>query len=307
MAELRLHHRRRRFGRLRAGQPAAAKRQAPRAAARGGRQRPELLDPYADRLRQDFYDRRVNWMYKTEPEPGDGRPRHLLAARQGARRLELDQRHGLYPRPAPAISTTGRRPAIRAGGGRTCCRISRRPENKRSARRPGWRRRAAAMSSTIEPPCIRSVTSISRRRGGWASSNPDLNGRDHEGVGHLPDQHQAACACSRRGAYLRPAMRRPNLQGRDRRAATRILFEGARAIGVDIVRGGHTNARLPAVKSSLPAGSVNSPQLLQLSGVGPAAVCSSWHDRSCATCRGRQEICRTISAWITSTARACRR
>ena len=46
-----------------------------------------------------FADPRVNWCYETEPDPGAADRRCLLAARQGAGRLVLDQRHGLYPRP----------------------------------------------------------------------------------------------------------------------------------------------------------------------------------------------------------------
>jgi choline dehydrogenase len=45
-----------------------------------------------------FYDRRINWMYHTEPDPGTGGPRQLLAPRQGARRLLVDQRHGVCSR-----------------------------------------------------------------------------------------------------------------------------------------------------------------------------------------------------------------
>ena len=65
-------------------------------------------------------DPRVNWSYMTEPDPGLAGARSL-AARQGARRLELDQRHGLHPRPARATSTAGRRPATPAGALTTCC------------------------------------------------------------------------------------------------------------------------------------------------------------------------------------------
>ena len=45
-----------------------------------------------------FYDPAVNWMYKAEPDPGLQRPGGFLAARQGDRRLQLDQRHGLCAR-----------------------------------------------------------------------------------------------------------------------------------------------------------------------------------------------------------------
>ena len=45
-------------------------------------------------------DPKVNWLFTTEPDAGDPRPHPCLAARQGARRLLVDQRHALHPRPA---------------------------------------------------------------------------------------------------------------------------------------------------------------------------------------------------------------
>jgi choline dehydrogenase len=77
--------------------------------------------------------------------------------------------------------------------------------------------------------------------------------------------------CSAANAYLRPAMRRSNLTVRTQVLVNRVLFEGRRAVGVSYKRGGDTvlvRARREVIVS---AGSINSPQLLKLSGVGPAA------------------------------------
>ena len=77
--------------------------------------------------------------------------------------------------------------------------------------------------------------------------------------------------CSTANAYLRPAMKRANLAVRTEAHATRILFDGARAIGISYVQGGtarEVRARREVIVS---AGSINTPQLLKLSGIGPAA------------------------------------
>src|SRR5581483_3087009 len=71
--------------------------------------------------------------------------------------------------------------------------------------------------------------------------------------------------------YLRPAMQRSNLTVRTHALVTRVLFEGRRAVGVSYTQGGNAvnvRARREVIVS---AGSIASPQLLKLSGVGPAA------------------------------------
>src|SRR5205823_5337045 len=65
-------------------------------------------------------------------------------------------------------------------------------------------------------------------------------------------------------AYLRPVMRRPNLDVECRRLVARIVFEGTRAVGVEVVGGDVVRAN----EVILCGGAINSPQLLQLSGVG---------------------------------------
>jgi choline dehydrogenase len=77
--------------------------------------------------------------------------------------------------------------------------------------------------------------------------------------------------CSAAKAYLRPAMRRRNLAVRTHALATRVVFEGRRAVGVSYRRGDDeitVRARREVIVS---AGPINSPQLLKLSGVGPPA------------------------------------
>src|SRR5207253_9696234 len=71
-------------------------------------------------------------------------------------------------------------------------------------------------------------------------------------------------------AYLHPAMRRPNLTVRVRAYATKVLLEGARAVGIEYRQRGRTVQVRASREVILSGGAFNTPQLLMLSGVGPA-------------------------------------
>ena len=72
--------------------------------------------------------------------------------------------------------------------------------------------------------------------------NPDFNGATQDGVGWYQCTQRNGMRCSTAGAYLRPAMARPNLKVITDALATRILFDGARASGVEIARNGALEA-----------------------------------------------------------------
>jgi len=108
------------------------------------------------------------------------------------------------------------------------------------------------------------------RQAGYAVS-ADLNGERQEGFGCLDMTVKDGVRSSTANAYLRPAMKRRNLEVITHALATRIAFEGRRAVGVHYRRGGReqrANARREVI---LCGGPINSPQLSKLSGVGPAA------------------------------------
>lgn len=100
--------------------------------------------------------------------------------------------------------------------------------------------------------------------------NPDYNGASQEGVGYFQRAVHGGRRMSAARAFLRPAMQRPNLDVRTRAHATRILFEGRRAVGIRYRQGGADREVRARREVILSGGSVNSPQLLQVSGVGPA-------------------------------------
>lgn len=102
------------------------------------------------------------------------------------------------------------------------------------------------------------------------SRNHDFNGATQEGVGIYQITTRAGLRCSAATAYLNPARRRTNLEVRLHTHVTRILLEAGRAVGVEYRRGGQTHRVMARCEVILSAGAVNSPQLLQLSGIGQA-------------------------------------
>ncbi|WP_448627581.1 GMC family oxidoreductase [Geodermatophilus sp. URMC 64] len=100
--------------------------------------------------------------------------------------------------------------------------------------------------------------------------NDDFNGATQEGVGFYQVTQRRGRRWSAADAYLRPALGRPNLTVLTGAQATRVLVEGGRATGVEYRRGGTLHTARAAAEVVLAGGAINSPQLLLLSGIGPA-------------------------------------
>ncbi len=96
----------------------------------------------------------------------------------------------------------------------------------------------------------------------------DYNGVDQEGFSPLQMTIRRGRRCSAATAYLRPALRRPNLTVRVKALTTRVLIENARAVGVEFVHDGQRRVARATREVILAAGVINSPQLLMLSGIG---------------------------------------
>jgi choline dehydrogenase len=118
-------------------------------------------------------------------------------------------------------------------------------------------------------PIIESVIAAAQKLG--VPRNADFNGAHQEGVGYYQLTTQRGWRQSTAVAYLRPAQKRPNLRIICNAIATRLTFDERRASGVEYRAGGSLH-RLGARRGVvLSAGAVQSPQLLMLSGIGPAA------------------------------------
>lgn len=105
--------------------------------------------------------------------------------------------------------------------------------------------------------------------------NPDFNGESQEGVGPLQLTVRGMRRCSAAVGYLRPAMKRPNLKVEIKALVHRVMFEGKRAVGVEFSQHGEIRRVRARREVILAGGSINSPQLLQISGVGPATLLQS--------------------------------
>ncbi|MBX5088168.1 GMC family oxidoreductase [Rhizobium lentis] len=105
--------------------------------------------------------------------------------------------------------------------------------------------------------------------------NPDYNGASQDGAGYFQRTIYKGFRHSSARAFLRKAMKRGNVDVRTNSQATSIVFEGTRAVGVAYVVGGAGGARREVRATReviLTAGALNTPKLLQLSGVGPGEV-----------------------------------
>ena len=100
----------------------------------------------------------------------------------------------------------------------------------------------------------------------------DLNGGDQEGASYYQLTVKNGQRCSAAVAYLHPVMGRSNLRVETNALASKVLFEGKRAVGVEFTQNGAKRTAKAKAEVILSGGAVNSPQLLQLSGVGPAAL-----------------------------------
>ncbi|MBV9840086.1 MAG: choline dehydrogenase [Sphingomonadaceae bacterium] len=103
--------------------------------------------------------------------------------------------------------------------------------------------------------------------------NPDYNGAEQDGFGYYQVNQRGGRRHSAYEAYLRPAMRRPNLEVRTEARATRLLLEGNRVTGVEYRLGdGPPRQASARAEVLLAAGAVQSPQLLELSGIGDPTI-----------------------------------
>jgi len=108
--------------------------------------------------------------------------------------------------------------------------------------------------------------------------NPDYNGARQEGISYVQRTAHRRRRVSTATAFLNPAKARSNLTLRTNALATRILLEGKRAVGVSYAKGG-PGGEMVEVRANrevvLSGGAINSPQLLQISGIGPAGLLQS--------------------------------
>jgi len=126
--------------------------------------------------------------------------------------------------------------------------------------------------SVVDPKFKSATTSafVESAVNAGAPSNPDFNGQSQDGVGFYQVTQKDGRRWSAADAYLHPAETRRNLTIKTDALATSVVVEGGRAVGVRYLHRGAEHIARADAEVILSGGAVNSPQLLMLSGIGPA-------------------------------------
>ena len=220
-----------------------------------------------------MWDPQLNWMFETEPDPGmhDRRifwPRGKCLGGSSSingliyiRGQQEDYAHWA------ALGNTGWSwdevlPYFRRAEG----------NDRLSGPLHGQNGPLKASSIASRHPLVEAF--IGSARGLGVPQTDDFNGATQEGVGYYQLSTHKGMRCSTARAYLRPARKRPNLRVITGARATRVLFAGDsnKANGVEFERLGQRSSVGAAREVIVCAGALQSPQLLQLSGIGPAAL-----------------------------------
>ncbi|RWM79656.1 MAG: choline dehydrogenase [Mesorhizobium sp.] len=219
-----------------------------------------------------FFDPAVNWNYKTEPDPGlagnvDHWPRGRLLGGSSSINAMVWIRGAREDFDAWAA-------AGNVGWGFDDLLPAFKALEDNQAGADQWRGVGGPLHIT---DCSTSVHPLTKRYLAAANQaglpfNPDFNGASQEGAGIYQITTKNGRRMSAARAFLRPAMKRNNVRVEINALATRILFEGKRAVGIEYLQNGETKTARAGREVILSSGSINSPQLLQLSGVGPSAL-----------------------------------
>ncbi len=217
-----------------------------------------------------FYNPNVNWMYQAEPDPGlagnrDFWPRgKMLGGSSSLNAMVWIRGH--------ASDYDDWETAGNPGWGWDTVREAYRAIEDNQAGGDTFRGQGgplfiSANRNDLHPLCdsyVRSAVAAG------LPHNPDFNGATQEGVGTYQMTIKNARRNSAALAFLRPAMRRPNVTVMTHAQATRVLFEGRRAVGVEVQYKGGLQTVRAGREVILSGGAINTPQLLMLSGIGAA-------------------------------------
>ncbi len=219
-----------------------------------------------------FYDAAVNWKYVTEPVAALGNqpsywPRgKVLGGSSSINAMVWARGHASDYDDWQAAGASGWgwdavAPAFRAiedwAGGADAYRGT------------GGRVPIYDQSREIHPVCAHYFEAARQLGLGVAA---DYNGAGMEGAAVYQINAKGGLRASSARCYLRPAMKRPNVRVLTHAQATRVILEGGRATGVEFTRSGRRETARARGSVILSGGAVNSPQLLQLSGIGPGEV-----------------------------------
>jgi choline dehydrogenase len=222
-----------------------------------------------------FHDRRVNWLYSMEPSAWTA-GRCILAPRGKTLGGSSAINGHIYNRGQRMDFDTWAQMGNRGWGYADVLPYFRRMERRLGDGDPTFRGRDGALVvSDLDwrhPLCeafVAGAVSLGIPR------NPDYNGAVQEGVAYAQRTISNGRRVSAATAFLHPARKRPSLAVRTRAHTAELLLEGKRCVGVAYKvggRGGAARVVRAAREVILSAGTFNSPQILQLSGIGPAPL-----------------------------------
>ncbi len=217
-----------------------------------------------------FFDRRINWMYDTEQVEGlNGResywPRGKVIGGSGSINAMVHVRGQPHDFDDwAALGNTG-------WGWDDVLPYFKQAEDhdlgESAYHGVGGPQHVSEISARAHPLC---QTFIETGKALGLPFSPDINAPDGEGVGIYQINTRKGRRASTANEYLRPALRRGGVTLRTRSQTTRILFDGKRAVGVEYRQGKALKQAIATGEVILSGGSINSPQLLNLSGIGDA-------------------------------------
>jgi choline dehydrogenase len=215
-----------------------------------------------------FKDKTVNWMYQTEPEPGLGgrtvfQPRgKVLGGSSSINGL-------LYVRGQHEDYDRWRQHGNAGWGFADVLPYFKKAENQQRGADDFHGADGPLPVSDLGHPDPISAAFIKAAAETGIPENPDFNGASQEGAGFFQTTTRNGRRASTAVAYLRPAKARKNLHVETSALAQRIRFEGRRAVVVEYSKAGAPRTARARKEILVSSGAYNSPQLLQLSGVGP--------------------------------------
>ncbi len=218
-----------------------------------------------------FYDPTVNWLYRTEPDPGlNGARDHWPRGRVLGGSSSINAMVWIRGHRADYEDWGRENP----GWGWDECLTAYRALEDNEAGGDAFRGQGGPLFVSANRsglhPLVESYVAACGEAG--LAENPDFNGAEQEGAGVYQMTIKAARRNSAARAFLRPAMKRANLRVITGALATRVVIEGGRAVGVEYRQGGETRVLRARAEVILAGGAINSPQLLQLSGIGPGGL-----------------------------------
>lgn len=221
-----------------------------------------------------FYDKRINWKYMAEPDAGlNGRETYWPRGKVMGGSSSINAM--VYVRGHPQDFDDWQEAGAKGWGWADVAPVFKRMETwseggdgLRGDTGPLW---VQNIDKDVHPMC---QTYLQAAREAQLETTEDYNGAKFEGAAiYQITTHKGRRASTAR-CYLRPAMKRANMRLITRAHVTGIDFDGRRATGVRYRHKGQTHSVKAAREIILSAGAINSPQILQLAGIGDAAAAS---------------------------------